>query len=596
MGRTPVLMYAEGGAEFYPTPEPLIDRMLSGIDWHMVKNILEPSAGKGDIAYNILKRNYREHYRSEEQFNNLKIDCIEIDPQLTTILKYNFSAEKGEMFSPEIKALREVDYRRVTPEMKKRERDAVRERAICNSGAVRVVFDDFLQYNPFKEYDLIVMNPPFSNGCTHLLKAIDVQKRGGAIICLLNAETIRNPYTEQRKELCRLLKKYDASVEYIKNAFSVAERKTDVEIALIRIHIPHVVEESDIYERMRKAEKLDENFGYTESTELDVTDYIKSAIAHFNAEVKAGLELIRQFRAFQPYMQQEIGEKVLGNDSILRLTDSYDRGYSNVSVNSYVEKTRLKYWKALCSNPKFIGKLTSKLQHEYYQKVDRLKEYDFNEYNINALSVEMMAQVHSGIEDEIDAMFDRLTADHTWSPECAKNRHYFDGWATNKAWKVNKKVILPCRGVFSDYDGRPRVYDARDVLQDIEKVMNFFAGNATADVKLEEVIDECFKRGQTKNIPCKFFEATFYKKGTVHIVFTDLELLERFNIYAAQNRAWLPPSYGRKKYKDMTPAEKAVVDTFQGEAKYNEVLAKSAYYLTSPIHTDTTPLLIGGTA
>lgn len=595
MSKKSVLMRMESGAEFYPTPKPLIQRMLSGINWHMVKTILEPSAGKGDIVHYILEQRFCDGYNCNNRFNGVTIDCVEIDPQLTAVLKYNFSAKKGETFSPEIKALREMDYRLVTPDMKKREKEAIRERAICNSEAVHVVFNDFLKYNPFKEYDLIIMNPPFSNGCTHLLKAIDIQKRGGAIICLLNAETLRNPYTEQRKELCRLLERYGASVEYIENAFSTAERKTDVEVALVKLYIPRIVEESDIYERMKKAELLEDDFA-PESTDIDVTDYIKSAIAHFNAEVKAGLELIRQFRAFQPYMLRELGDKTSENSSILRLTDSFDRGYDNVSINSYVEKTRLKYWKALLSNQKFIGKLTSKLQNEYRQKVDHLKEYDFNEYNINALSVEIMSQVHSGIENEINAMFDRLTADHTWSPECAKNRHYFDGWATNKAWKVNKKVILPCHGVFSEWDGRPRVYDAHNVLQDIEKVMNFFAGNATADVKLDDVIDECFKRGQTKNIPCKFFEATFYKKGTVHIVFTDLELLERFNIYAAQNRGWLPPSYGRKKYKDMTPTEKVVVDTFQGEAQYNEVLAKSAYYLASPIRTDVTPLLVGGTA
>ena len=37
------------------------------------------------------------------------------------------------------------------------------------------------------------MNPPFAQGEKHLLKALEMQERGGAIICILNAETIRNP-------------------------------------------------------------------------------------------------------------------------------------------------------------------------------------------------------------------------------------------------------------------------------------------------------------------------------------------------------------------------------------------------------------------
>ena len=64
--------------------------------------------------------------------------------------------------------------------------------------------------------------------------------------------------------------------------------------------------------------------------------------------------------------------------------------------------------------------------------------------------------------------------------------------------------------------------------------------------------------------------------GNIH---DNPELIERFNIYAAQHKNWLPPNYGKKTYKDMTDEEKAVVDSFQGEKAYNEIMAKSNYYL-----------------
>lgn len=48
----------------------------------------------------------------------------------------------------------------------------------CLKGAgYRVVGDDFLTYSTMKQYDLIVMNPPFSNGDAHLLKALKMQQR-----------------------------------------------------------------------------------------------------------------------------------------------------------------------------------------------------------------------------------------------------------------------------------------------------------------------------------------------------------------------------------------------------------------------------------
>lgn len=547
-------------SEFYPTPQKVVEKMLSGVDWDFIKTILEPSAGKGDILREIAKREPHGYYGKK-----FDVDCIEIDPNLRQILKYNFSDERKRQFN---------------------ERDE--ERYTFFEKGIHIVHDDFLTYNPFKRYDLIVMNPPFSNGDKHLLKALKMQENGGAIICLLNAETIRNPYTETRKALVQQLERYNANIEYIENGFTQSERRTDVEIALIKVSIENVQEESDIYNRMKEAEEY-EDFD-PEVTGIEVSDYIKAAVNQFNVEVKSGLELIRQYRALVPYMSRSFGD----NTPILRLTDSSDRGYNSVSVNDYVQKVRLKYWKELLSNPKFIGKLTSKLQKEYQEKVNKLADYDFTEFNIYTLSTEMNSHIKSGIENEIIAMFDRLTAEHSYYPEFSKNRHYYDGWKTNSAYKIAKKVIIPCYGIFSQWDGQPRTYDARKALEDIERILNFLDGHMTADVDSWSALESNFKNGITKNIEMKYFKATFYKKGTVHLTFTCPELIDRFNIYAAQNKNWLPPSYGKKSYKDMTADEKKVVDSFQGEKAYSEIMAKSGYYL-APVTSGNQMLMLEAT-
>lgn len=539
-------------SEFYPTPQSLVERMLKGVDWNYIHTVLEPSAGKGDILKVLAQQEHSGRYYSKYNFD---VDCIEIDPYLRQVLKYNFSDERKKQFdygSPELMAFFE--------------------------NGIHIVHDDFLTYSPFKQYDLIIMNPPFSNGDKHLLKALEIQEKGGNIICLLNAETLRNPYTETRQTLSKLLDKYNAQVEYIENAFISAERKTGVEIALIKVAIEREQEESDIYNRFKKAEEV-EDFN-PEVTDLEVTDYIKAAVNQFNIEVKSGLELIKQYRALVPYMATSFDDDSYSKRPILRLVNRDERNYfSSASINDYLRDVRLKYWKALLSNPKFTGKLTSTLQKKYKERVDRLKEYDFTEFNIYTLSAEMNAQIKQGIEDEIIAMFDRLTEEHSYYPECKKNIHLFNGWKTNKAHKIDKKVIIPCYGVFDHYDGKPRVYSVGSVLSDIERILNFFDGNMTKDVDSMSFLESYFKDGITKNIPMKFFNATFYKKGTVHLTFTCPELIERFNIYAAQNKAWLPPTYGKKTYKDMSAEEKAVIDSFQGESAYNEVIEKSSYYL-----------------
>jgi predicted RNA methylase len=564
-----VLQYVENEqtSEFYPTPEHLARKMLNDIDWHYISTVLEPSAGKGDILTAIAIAS-TEYCGRRCEGSDIDVDCIEIDPNLRQILKYNFSEEK----------MKQYDH-------------FDKERRKFFKKGIHIVHDDFLAYNPYKHYDLIVMNPPFSNGDRHLLKALDIQKNGGSIICLLNAETLRNPYTETRRELKRKLYEYSAQIDYIENAFSTAERRTGVEVALIKVCIPQKEEESDIYERMRAAEEI-RDFDNPQVTDLEVTDFIKAAVCRFNVEVKSGLELIRQYRALVPYMLNSLDENEKYKKPILRLTDSTDRGYDSVNPNEYLKHVRMKYWNALLANPKFTGKLTSKLQSEYRERVDKLSNYDFTEFNIYTLSAEMNSQVKKGIEDEIIAMFDRLTEEHSWYPETQKNRHYFDGWATNKAHKIGKKVIIPCYGVYDEYGGRPRVYNVKNVLTDIERILNFLDGHMTAEVDYLETMNRYFDKGETKNIPLKYFNATFYKKGTIHLVFNCPELIERFNIYAAQNKAWLPPCYGKKKYKDMTDSEKAVVDSFQGEQAYNDVMAKAWYYL-APVTNGKTLMLVG---
>lgn len=590
--------------DFYPTPPELAEKVLEGIDLDYIQTVLEPSAGTGNLLRPLAQKEYVQGYRS----HTFDVDCIEIDPNLRQILKHNFGSREDELKSEIVRIkgrykycehrfrvgyvyFNGTEYVPLPESDQKKIKTLETELLSFFENGIHIVHDDYLTLRTNKQYDLILMNPPFSCGAKHLLKALKMQENGGNIICILNAETIRNPYSSERKDLLRLLDEYGAQIEYISNAFTTAERKTDVEIAVVRVSIPDKVEESEIYTRLKKAEQM-EDFDPT-VTDIAVTDYIKAAVTQFRVESSAGVELIRQYRALVPYMAQRFGTDTYDKSPILRLTDNSDRGYDSVSVNQYLRRVRMKYWNALLSNPKFTSKLTSRLQEEYRSRVEKLADYDFTEYNILDLYVEMNAQIKTGIENEIITMFDTLTSEHSYYPECQKNRHYYDGWKTNKAHKIDKKVIIPSYGIFDSWDGRPRTYNARQALEDIERILNYLDGGMTREVDLWQNLEICFQRGETKNIELKFFKATFYKKGTIHLVFTCPELIERFNIYAAQQKNWLPPTYGKKAYSNMTDEEKAVVDSFQGEEAYNEIMSKANYYL-KPVANDNV-LMIGGT-
>jgi hypothetical protein len=94
-----------------------------------------------------------------------------------------------------------------------------------------VVGFDWLEYDGVCYYDAIIMNPPFSNGDDHLLKAWDWMF-DGEIVCLLNEETIKNPCNEARKRLAGIIEQH-GNVEFLGTAFDIAERKTLVNVALV---------------------------------------------------------------------------------------------------------------------------------------------------------------------------------------------------------------------------------------------------------------------------------------------------------------------------------------------------------------------------
>lgn len=87
------------------------------------------------------------------------------------------------------------------------------------------------------------------------------------------------------------------------------------------------------------------------------------------------------------------------------------------------------------------------------------------------------------------------------------------------------------------------------------------------------------KSGQTRDIECKYFNLTFYKKGTCHITFTNERLLKKFNIFGSQRKGWLPKGYAKRRYEEMNTKEQSVIESFEGRESYNESLMDAQYYL-----------------
>lgn len=526
--------------DFYPTPKSLINKMLSKIDFKFVSSCLEPSAGKGDIVEAIINKFKCVHSYSYNKEAIWDIDVIEINSDLQHILR-----GKGH----------------------------------------RVVADDYLSYNTYKRYDAIIANFPFSQDEKHLLHALEMQKQGGQICCIINAETIRNPYSNPRKELLTKLEYYNAEIEYIQNAFYDADRKTDVEIALIYISIPKSENDSIILGNLKQQEekrvRIDSQNKYT--NQMVNADFIKGIVEQYNFEVQTGLKLISEYEALKPLMLNSFDDDYSKNP-ILELVLHYKDDDGNCSLaNSYIKQTRTKYWKALFTNKDFMGLFTTNLREKYMNKINELRNYDFSLFNIYEIRIQLSKEMLQGVEDTIMKLFDEFSYQSSWDKEFGNNIHYYSGWSTNKCWKINeKKVIIRLNGWGYWGERLDYTYKVFDKLSDIEKVYNYLSNGIDMEIKeinMKDALKFAQDYGKTKKIELQYFYVTFYKKGTCHLEWKYPELVHRFNIFAGQKGNNLPPSYGKKTYNEMDEEEQAVIKEFEGELSYTKVMNNTQNYI-----------------
>lgn len=158
--------------QFFPTPRELAERMVDIADIQHGESCLEPSAGVGNIA----------------QFMP-GCDCIELNPK---------------------------------------------NREILIKEGFNVISEDFITFEPEKDYDVIVMNPPFckQQDIEHVTKAIHLAKR--CVVAVMSASVLWR--TDNKTTAFReLVEKYGGTIEALpENAFK--ESGTTVNTCLVIVN------------------------------------------------------------------------------------------------------------------------------------------------------------------------------------------------------------------------------------------------------------------------------------------------------------------------------------------------------------------------
>jgi hypothetical protein len=492
---------------FFPTPDKLIRRMLEKVETLKIKYILEPSCGKGNIIdyYKKYYLNHNSRYigHKENTDKYITFDAIEIDENLSSLLK-----GKG----------------------------------------INVVWDDFLSFEPQRFYDLIIANFPFDRGVDHLLKAIEIQERiGGQILCIINAESLRNQYSNNRKHLATLLNKYNAEIEYTQNAFTESERYSDVEIAMIYIDVPMQNSET-MFEHEFKRENPDISFEEVQQSIALKKNKLEQLIFECEMIKKSGIELFKEKLKIDKLLEG------MGLKSKLGITDDTYNS-KPITVNEFINKINLEYWNKFINETNFKDRLPSKLRNNFTYNMEKQKDITFNMENVQYFYEELMKSIPQSYEETIAQVFDSITSKHYYSDrEWEKNIHCYSGWKSNNGFKINSKCVISCYN-------NGWLYSLPELLTDFNIIFENISGTKDDLRKNNNELLERIKRHE-KKIETEFFILDSYKKQTLHITFKNKDYLNAFNILAGKGKNTLPPDFGEKPYNNMTREEKEIVNNF----------------------------------
>lgn len=501
---------------FYPSPLKVIRLLTENMNINYLQKILEPSAGKGDIAdYLVSSYNKKE-----------AIQVIEKEPELCSIL-----SDKGYM----------------------------------------VVGYDFLTFETHTEYDLIIMNPPFSEGAKHLIKAIRLAKaqiyNECTISCIINAETLKNPFSNERRELVRLLNKHHAAITYHDNLFNDAERKTNVETAIVQLTVATTQQKvadnfsaiKNTIDELAERETLTTSLSTVlQSQELQerITD-IDGLVKRYNYHV----ELLKGL--FESKRSLDYLSELLNAERSMDMLLPFD--LVKGEQNDLIARLRQKYWTAILRTDEFEAHLTEHGRQQIWKYMEHASNLEITIDNIKMLLTAIMQNSSSIIVDSCVNIFEKITRYH--NAEYSKNIHYYNGWSTNDAFKVNKKIVYPM--YFNRWDNifaesfDKLTWGLKNFFNDFNKMLKL----------IKPDFDEQFQTISPQEFENDVYRFKVFKKGTVHIWFKDIALLDRFNYICGQHFNWVPADEEIKRDKK---AQEFVCEHFGDYMKTVEISKKTS--------------------
>jgi len=371
-----------------------------------------------------------------------------------------------------------------------------------------LIGEDFFQCKPeqISHIHAIYMNPPFSNADKHILHAWEIAPEGCEIVALCNYETIAKGY--RYDQLTKLITGYGTS-ENIGDCFSTAERKTGIDIGLIRMFKP-VTSKDFEFEGFFMEEEEEEAQGegimaYNEVRAL-VSRYV--GIMRMFDTMKSEIDMVNT-------MLNQIGMSriniEIGSEKMITTKEQFSKIIQKRSWNYIFEKMNMEKY------------VTSGVMKEINKFVETQEKVPFTMKNIYRMLEIIVGTRQETFNRALEEAVDNFTR-HTH-----ENRFGVEGWKTNSGYMLNKKFI--CEGIVEVTWGghsltvRYDSYNGRKIDDLVKVLCNITGSNYNDFGRLyrfnydSKANEKSFDIQANTWYDWSFFEVKFFKKGTMHVKF-----------------------------------------------------------------------------
>ena len=458
----------------------------------------------------------------------------------------------------------------------------------------RLIKSDFFDVTSeeISHIDFIIMNPPFSNADKHIQHAWDIAPEGCNIIALSNAETILNRWNSSRTKLGKLIED-NGSWRNIGDAFSTADRTTNIDIALISMFKPKSGDsefEDYFFDMNEEQEEAVSGSGIMKHNDIrEIVNRYVAAVKMFDSVI----EVSNQINGI-------IGPISDGLGITFGAQASRDNRYTVITRDVFKKELQKSAWRSVFNKMNMQKYVTKGVMSDINKFVEQQQQIPFTMTNIYKM-LEIIFGTHSGRMDKVLVeVFDKICS------LSADNSEAGEKWKTNSNYKINRRFIMNWM-VEVGWSGQMNLRYARmDELDDIVKALCFITGKNYEDqislysflnyshrikcdgrffdgydnygnrndkdklIRRVEALKEAGRNAELvitdtsfgQWIEWGFFRIRGYKKGTMHFEFVDENVWMEFNRRVAKIKGWAIPQKTNSKTKGTERQRKAGVDLF----------------------------------